>query len=104
MGCEFASQNNVLAGHGPSPKIDQKPMATLFGKCDWQHCDSIDLSGAKLQFSDVGRPENHMKSGVGNQCIMGCCFWIDFGSDLGSIFDGFRDDFLDVECRAGNWG
>ena len=93
----------MLAGHGPGPKIYQKPMEVLFGKYDWQHCDFIDPSGAKLQFSDVGREKSH-ENGVGNQCIMGCCFWVDFWSDLGSVFDGFRNDFLVVECRAGNWG
>ena len=41
---------------------------------------------------------------VGKQCLIGYSFGVDFWWDLGSIFDGFRDDILDVECWAGNWG
>ena len=57
----IGSQNCVFAGHGIGPKFDEKSMENLFGKCDWQHGDFIDPSGAKLQFSDVGSMENFIK-------------------------------------------
>ena len=48
MGCRFASQNCMLAGHDPGPKIDQKSIENSFGNGDLRHCDFIDPSGAKL--------------------------------------------------------
>ena len=58
----FWSHSGSQTGAKMDPKIDQKSMEHLFGKCDWQHCDLIDPSGAKLQFSDVGRIENVIKT------------------------------------------